>query len=42
MSLEQILTDQEKGTTQERDPVWRDFDGDFGADLLAQHYQASH
>jgi len=22
--------------------VWRDFDGDFGADLLAQHYQASH
>jgi hypothetical protein len=22
--------------------VWRDFDGDFGADLLAQHYSASH
>jgi hypothetical protein len=22
--------------------VWRDFNGDFGADLLAQHYQASH
>jgi hypothetical protein len=22
--------------------VWRDFDGDFGLDLLAQHYQASH
>jgi hypothetical protein len=22
--------------------VWRDFDGDFGADLLAEHYQASH
>jgi hypothetical protein len=22
--------------------VWRDFDGDFGGDLLAQHYQASH
>jgi hypothetical protein len=22
--------------------VWRDFEGDFGADLLAQHYQASH
>jgi hypothetical protein len=22
--------------------VWRDFDGDFGMDLLAQHYQASH
>ena len=22
--------------------VWRDFQGDFGADLLAQHYQASH
>ena len=22
--------------------VWRDFDGDFGVDLLAQHYQASH
>jgi hypothetical protein len=22
--------------------VWRDFEGDFGMDLLAQHYQASH
>jgi hypothetical protein len=22
--------------------VWRDFQGDFGADLLKQHYQASH
>ena len=22
--------------------VWRDFTGDFGADLLRQHYQASH
>lgn len=22
--------------------VWRDFNGDFGGDLLAQHYQASH
>jgi len=22
--------------------VWRDFDGDFGLDLLAEHYQASH
>ncbi len=22
--------------------VWRDFNGDFGLDLLAQHYQASH
>jgi hypothetical protein len=22
--------------------VWRDFEGDFGKDLLAQHYQASH
>ncbi|HWZ31473.1 MAG TPA: DUF3500 domain-containing protein [Bryobacteraceae bacterium] len=22
--------------------VWRDFDSDFGLDLLAQHYQASH
>lgn len=22
--------------------VWRDFEGDFGVDLLAQHYQASH
>ena len=22
--------------------VWRDFAGDFGADLLAQHYHASH
>jgi len=22
--------------------VWRDFAGDFGGDLLAQHYQASH
>jgi hypothetical protein len=22
--------------------VWRDFDGDFGLDLLAQHYQSSH
>ncbi len=22
--------------------VWRDFNGDFGQDLLAQHYQASH
>ncbi len=22
--------------------VWRDFDGDFGLDLLGQHYQASH
>jgi hypothetical protein len=22
--------------------VWRDFEDDFGADLLAQHYQASH
>ena len=22
--------------------VWRDFNGDFGGDLLAEHYQASH
>jgi hypothetical protein len=22
--------------------VWRDYNGDFGQDLLAQHYQASH
>jgi hypothetical protein len=22
--------------------VWRDFTGDFGADLLKEHYQASH
>ncbi len=22
--------------------VWRDFNGDFGADLLAQHYAAAH
>jgi hypothetical protein len=22
--------------------VWRDFEGDFGADLLASHYDASH
>jgi hypothetical protein len=22
--------------------VWRDFNGDFGLDLLAMHYQASH
>ena len=22
--------------------VWRDFNGDFGADLLAEHYQSSH
>ena len=22
--------------------VWRDFEGDFGLDLLAEHYQASH
>jgi hypothetical protein len=22
--------------------VWRDFDGDFGLDLLAQHYQSAH
>lgn len=22
--------------------VWRDFEGDFGMDLLAQHYQANH
>jgi hypothetical protein len=22
--------------------VWRDFEGDFGGDLLGQHYQASH
>jgi hypothetical protein len=22
--------------------VWRDFDGDFGADLLADHYETSH
>ena len=22
--------------------VWRDFNGDFGADLLAEHYQAGH
>ena len=22
--------------------VWRDFDGDFGLDLLAEHYKASH
>jgi hypothetical protein len=22
--------------------VWRDFDGDFGADLLREHYEASH
>src|SRR5215471_840584 len=22
--------------------VWRDFDGDFGLDLLAQHYQTAH
>lgn len=22
--------------------VWRDFNGDFGVDLLKQHYQSSH
>jgi hypothetical protein len=22
--------------------VWREFNGDFGGDLLAQHYQAAH
>jgi len=22
--------------------VWRDFDGDFGLDLLKEHYQSSH
>jgi hypothetical protein len=22
--------------------VWRDFEGDFGQDLLKQHYSASH
>jgi hypothetical protein len=22
--------------------VWRDFAGDFGRDVLAEHYQASH
>lgn len=22
--------------------VWRDFNGDFGGDLLKEHYQASH
>ena len=22
--------------------VWRDFDGDFGLDLLKQHYETSH
>jgi hypothetical protein len=22
--------------------VWRDFTGDFGEDLLQQHYQAGH
>jgi hypothetical protein len=22
--------------------VWRDFDGDFGLDLLAEHYEKSH
>jgi hypothetical protein len=22
--------------------VWRDFSGDFGADLLAEHYQGAH
>jgi len=22
--------------------VWRDFDGDFGLDLLKDHYQTSH
>jgi hypothetical protein len=22
--------------------VWRDFNGDFGEDLLKQHYSASH
>lgn len=22
--------------------VWRDFDGDFGRDLLREHYQAHH
>jgi len=22
--------------------VWRDFNGDFGLDLLAAHYSASH
>jgi hypothetical protein len=22
--------------------VWRDYDGDFGTDLLGEHYQTSH
>jgi hypothetical protein len=22
--------------------VWRDFEGDFGMDLLAEHYKSSH
>ena len=22
--------------------VWRDYEGDFGVDLLADHYQSSH
>jgi hypothetical protein len=22
--------------------VWRDFDGDFGRDILAEHYKAEH
>ncbi len=22
--------------------VWRDFEGDFGADLLAQHHRSAH
>ena len=33
-----IEYDNTQGGANHQHTVWRDFDGDFGADLLAEHY----
>jgi hypothetical protein len=37
-----IEYDNTQNTNTHIHSVWRDFNGDFGLDLLAQHYQADH
>ena len=37
-----VQPDAEGNVANHIHSVWRDFAGDFGLDLLAQHYQADH
>ena len=34
--------DNTQGNANHVHSVWRDFNGDFGADILKAHYDASH